>query len=100
MQQESNSIYNTVSIVFLILSLLICLVTAGWISGAVPVPGGLAPVTDVPSPTELVAPTFTPSATVTATPQPTWTPPGTPAEVSTEEAAPPQENIVTPTPES
>ncbi len=92
MQQESNSIYNIISVVFLVLSLLICLVTVGWVSGAVPVPGGLSPATDVPTPTQRVFPTFTPSPTNTPTLQPTWTPIG-----ATEEAS---EALITPTPGS
>lgn len=82
--QESNSIYNIVSIVFLVLSLCICLTTVGMISGAVPVPGPLEPATDVPLPTLGTPASLTPTNTFTVTPQPTWTPFGTAAPTLTE----------------
>lgn len=73
--RQGSSIYNVVSVIFLILTLVICLLTVVWVSDTVAVPDFLAPSTDIPLPPTRPNVTWTPSATVSVTPSPraTWT---------------------------
>lgn len=80
MGQGSKAIFNTISLIFLLLTLVVCLCTVGVLADAIAVPDSLVPATDVPLPTLGVKGTLPPTASPTATntgtplPPPTWTP--------------------------
>ena len=74
--RQNDFIYNTVSVIFLLLSVMVCLIALAWTTGTINVPGSLAPATDVSIPTAAPRITFTPSVTppITRTPFPSETP--------------------------
>lgn len=74
-----RGLFNAIGIMFLLLTLIVCLVTVALMSGSVKAPDIFASPTAIPLPTERTNPTFTPTATPTETPTsppPTWTPVG------------------------
>lgn len=79
---KNDTLYNIVSIMFVLLSVMVCLITIAWSTGTINVPSALAPSTDVPIPPTVPRYTFTPSLTPQATrtplptdaPRATWTP--------------------------
>ena len=73
MNRNSDAIFNAASIVFLVLSLLLCLVSVVWLVSDSAVPDFLAPATEGPVPTQRTKVTFTPSYTPSSPPA-TWTP--------------------------
>lgn len=70
----SKSLYNAISLFFLFLSAIICIVTLGWMSESITVPGFIAPSTDVPTVQVIAFASFTPSMTPTITVTPSITP--------------------------
>src|SRR5574341_634004 len=109
MESGNKAVYNVVSAIFLILSLLVCLVTLSFMSGTVAVPEAFAPAAELVIPTFL--PTSKPSNTPRATntlfptntpiPSPTWTPTNTQTATFTPSVTftevPPTVTPVTPT---
>lgn len=75
-----KSFYNGVSIFFLVLTVLVCLVTTLWLVNKDSVPSFLANPTDIPLQPTLTFSTWTPSPVPSNTPTPraTWTPIPTP----------------------
>lgn len=75
--RQGSSTYNLITLVFLFLTVLVCLATTGILTETVPVPEALKPATDVPLPTGQVLPlwtaSFTPLPTNTPLPTPTRT---------------------------
>jgi hypothetical protein len=74
--KSSNTLANLLTLLFLALSMLVCLVTGGWISDTLAVPDRLRPVTEFPIPTQVLQQFWTPSNTPlpSETPPPTLTP--------------------------
>jgi len=107
-----STTYNLISLTFLVLAVLICLLTAGILSETVPVPDPLIPPTDIDIPTlqarVIWTPSFTPLPSDTPPPTNSPTPSATPTETATQtETATPTEGPTdtptqtqTPTPSS
>ncbi|MBX3081051.1 MAG: hypothetical protein KF716_05410 [Anaerolineae bacterium] len=76
MKSDSNGLYNTITIFFLVLTVIVFLCSLGMLVRVIQPPGLLAPHTPiVPTPNVLpsVTPTDTPSSTPTETQTPTPT---------------------------
>ncbi len=75
---RSSTLYNIITLVFLLLSIIVTVVVLLMAAQVVPVPSTFAPQPPGPTATMYVPPTFTPSITPTDTTIPTWTPSPTP----------------------
>jgi hypothetical protein len=78
MKSNSNELYNTLTLAFIVLTILVFLCSVGMLSRVLPVPGFLQVRTPI-IPTQDVLPTVTP----TNTPSPTFTPSPEPSETPT-----------------
>jgi hypothetical protein len=103
--RSTTTTYNLITLIFLVLAVLTCLIASAWVSGTLAVPKFLQPPTDIPLPELQVRVSFTPSNTPlpTSTPFPTNTPTVTPThtptvtKTSTPTATVPTNTPVTPT---
>ncbi|MFP4322013.1 MAG: hypothetical protein ACLFTK_06130 [Anaerolineales bacterium] len=68
--RSMKTLYNGCTLIFIGLSVGVCLLALLWVSETVDVPGSLAPETAVPIPTLVARPTLPPETGDTAAPEP------------------------------